>query len=88
MLYTMPDGRSFELDKVTRVSKVRDNGEDPNSIEYSTVSFHIHLSGNEVLNVSQNYHYADWSEQKKKLTGIRNDLLAALSEHNIEVDDS
>ena len=88
MLYTLPDGRSFELEKVIRVSGIRDEGEDARTIGYSSLSFHIHLSGNEVIEVAVHYLYADWAQQKKRLAAIRDDLLNAIHAQGGEVDDT
>ncbi len=88
MLYTLPDQRSFELEDIARVSNIRDHGDDPSSIVYSKISFHISFQGNEFIEVALQYHFADWAEQKMKLKGIRNDLLEAIRANGGEVDDS
>lgn len=85
MLYTLPDGREIDLDQVIRVSRIRDEGMDSNSIEYSKLSFHVYFSERETVEVWVQYHYADWAEQKKRLKQIRDDLLKAI---NGEVDDT
>ncbi len=87
MLYTLPDGRSFELDLVTRVSRIRDEGEDASSIEYSKLSFHIYFSDRDTIEVIQQYHYSDWAVQKKNLNRIRAELLNSIKNNGGEVDD-
>ncbi len=88
MLYTLPDGREIELEQVIRVSKIRDEGMDSNSIEYSKLTFHINLSDQETIEVCLQYHYADWAEQKKRLKQVRDDLLEAIWDNDLKVDDS
>jgi hypothetical protein len=88
MLYTLPDGRSFELEQVSRVSRIRDGGVDAGPIGYSKLAFHISFRGNEVIEVELPYLYSDWVEQKKKLNCIREGLLQSIREYGGEVDDS
>ncbi len=88
MLYTLPDGRSFEQEKINRISRIRDAGAEAGPIGYSTLSFHIDFRGNEVIEVSLKYLYSDWAEQKKKLTAIRSELLRSIRENGGDVDDS
>jgi hypothetical protein len=85
MRYVLPDGRSLELNDVVRVSKVRDMGEDASSIEYSKLSFCIYLKGNELIEVSEKYHFSDWSDKKKTLSLIREDLMKNLKDIHSDV---
>lgn len=86
MTYTLPDGRSFQLDKVLRISKIRDENVDKELVQYSNFYFHITLADAKSLVVSIKYLYSDWFEQKKKLEKIRDDLLKALQDRGLEVD--
>lgn len=88
MPYTLPDGRELDLERVIRVSKIRDEGIDSNSIEYSKLSFHIYLVDQEAIEVCLHYHYADWADRKKRLKQVRDDLLEALRDNDLKVDDT
>ena len=83
MEFILHDGKIIELEKVRRVSRIRDLGLENDSIEYSKIAFEIHLRGHNVIEVSERYHYADWSERMKKLTSVRNNLINALKEAGI-----
>ena len=83
MEFILHDGKIIELEKVRRVSRIRDLGLENDSIEYSKIAFEIHLRGHKVIEVSERYHYADWSERMKKLTSVRNNLINALKEAGI-----
>ncbi len=87
MKHTLPDGRSFQLENVLRVSKIRDEGLAGDLVEYSRLSFHITVADGEAIEVSFKYLYADWPEQKKRLSRIRENLLNALKDKGLEVDD-
>ncbi len=87
MIFDLPNGRSVALEDVIRVSRVRDLGVDASSIEYSKISFIIYLRGDDYLEITELYHYADWSEKKTKLTRLRNDLVAKWKEATGRVDD-
>jgi len=86
MTYTLPDGQSFKLDKVLRVSKIRDEDVNKELVQYSTLYFNITLADSKSIVVSIKYLYSDWAEQKKKLTQIREDVLKALQDSGLEVD--
>ncbi|MDD3464674.1 MAG: hypothetical protein PHH07_04235 [Candidatus Cloacimonetes bacterium] len=88
MLYSLPDGRCFELEQVSRVSRIRDEGMGFGPVDYSKLTFRISLRVNEVVEVTLLYLYSDWVEQKKKLASIRADLLKKLRDNGINVDDS
>ncbi|MBW6513986.1 MAG: hypothetical protein K0B87_04435 [Candidatus Syntrophosphaera sp.] len=75
MLYKLPDGREIVLEDVVRVSKVRDMGEDDRSIEMSKLSFTIYIGQEETIEVSEQYHFADWVDKKKKLDLVQHDLV-------------
>lgn len=80
MLYTLPDGRIVKLEDILRVSQVRDQGSDSNSIGYSKMSFTIHLKKREEIEVSKQYHFSDWAEAKIQLVHTREDLMAKWKE--------
>ena len=76
------------LDKVLRVSKIRDAGVTGDLVEYGRLSFNITVADSETIEVSFQYLYSDWPEQKKRLSQIREKLLEAIREMGLEVDDS
>ncbi len=76
MLYNLPNGKSIELDMVNRISRIRDQGEDAGSIGYRKMIFTIHLSNRDTVEVSEQYHFSDWSDKKRKLNNVRADLVA------------
>lgn len=80
MLYTLPDGKKVKLENILRISQVRDQGSDSNSIGYSKMTFTIHLKRREEIDVSQQYHFSDWAEAKVKLLHTREDLMAKWKE--------
>lgn len=75
MLYTLPNGKEIDIEKITTVSPVRDLGPDPLSIDLCRLGFNIHLRKKEIIQVSEHYHYNDWAEVRGKLNGIRNEIL-------------
>lgn len=75
MLYDLPDGRKVVLEDIVRISKVRDQGDDENSIGMSKMSFKIHLKNDEIIEIAEQYHFADWGKTKKDLEKIYADLL-------------
>ena len=75
MLYKLPDGREIVLEDVVRISKVRDQGDDDKSIELSKLSFTIFIGKEETIEVSEQYHFSDWAEKKKKLDLVQQDLV-------------
>ena len=87
MEFILPDGKIIELEKVRRVSRIRDLGLENDSIEYSKIAFEIHLKGHKIIEVGERYHYADWAEKLKKLTTIRNNLINALKEAGIQFEE-
>lgn len=76
MLYTLPNGQVIELEKVSRISNIRDQGEDRASIGFSKMVFTIHLDNRDKIDVIEQYHFADWSDKKRKLGMLRADLIA------------
>lgn len=75
MIYTLPDGHRLKLENVLRVSQVRDLGSDSGSIGYSKMAFTIHLTKHEELEITEQYHYSDWAEAKRKLIQTREELI-------------
>jgi hypothetical protein len=76
MSYTLPGGRLINLEDIVRISKIRDDGEDSSSIEYSKISFKVYLDNQEAIEVFEQYHFADWSDKRRKLAAIRDNLVA------------
>ncbi len=74
MNYTLPDGRAVQLEKIARISQVRDLGDDSSTIGSSKLAFYIHISGQTTLEVSEYYHFSDWVGAKFKLRRLREDL--------------
>lgn len=76
MLYDLPNGLSIDLIEVRRVSQIRDEGDDLGSIGYRKMVFFVHLKNHQSVEVSEQYHYSDWMDKKKKLNTVRSDLVS------------
>ncbi len=74
-LYTLPNGREVVLEEIIRLSKVRDQGDDERSIGLSKMSFSIYLKNNEMIEIIEKYHFADWGKTKKNLDKLHSDLM-------------
>ncbi len=79
MSYTLPSGRSINLENVVRISKIRDEG-DSSSIELSRISFRVYLDNQEAIEIFEQYHFADWSDKKRKLAAIRENLVTLVKQ--------
>ncbi len=74
MVYSLPDGKQVDLNRVRRISMVRDFGQDKTSIDKCKLGFSIHLDRREVIEVTDIYHYSDWAAVKKRMNDLRKDL--------------
>lgn len=75
MKFTLSDGTIIDLTRIISVSPVRDMGPDPDTISLSRIGFTIHLDQREFLQVTKQYHYADWPVVKKCLEKDRRELI-------------
>jgi hypothetical protein len=75
MIYSLPDGTSFDLQKVSEISEIKDYGEDEQTIDESTLCFTVRMVNGKSIKVSLNYHYNDWFNVYKELKEIRNDII-------------
>lgn len=75
MQYQLPNGTVVELSKIRSISRLRDLGECDQSIATCWMGFSILLSGREVIEVKDTYHYSDWAEVKLRLNGIRKEIM-------------
>jgi UDP-N-acetylmuramate-alanine ligase len=80
MVYTLPNGQVIELSTISSVSSIRDYGHDPKSIDKHMIGFTIRLKGREIVEVTENYHFSDWSEVKKRVKQLREDIIALWQE--------
>ena len=75
MNYTLPDGRTIDLAKVSSISKVRDFGRDSKTIDLHQIGFTIHLQRREIVEILDQYHYSDWAEVKTRLKRLREQII-------------
>lgn len=75
MQYTLPDGRTIDLQNVAEVNNIRDLGPDTNTISLSIIGFTIRMKDGESIQVTKRYHFCDWAQAKKDLEQIRKDIL-------------
>lgn len=76
MNYTLPSGQVIDLARVSSVSKVRDFGRDPKSIDRHMIGFTIHLQRREIVEVTDYYYFSDWAETKNRLKRLREDIIS------------
>jgi hypothetical protein len=84
MKHSLSDGTIVDLSKIASVSVVRDMGADRGSIVLSKMSFNIRLKDRSNLEITRNYHYADWATAKKALDKERQELLTKWEEYKAQ----
>lgn len=84
MVYTLADGTSIDLSKVSEVSDIKDYGEDEHTIDESTLCFTVRMVNGKSVKVSLNYHYNDWFSIYKELKEIRKDIITQWEKYKAE----
>ena len=74
-MYILPDGRQIDLSKVESISKIREYGQVEHIVEKHLIGFTIHLKNKEIIEVKDLYHYSDWSEVKRRMNKLREDII-------------
>ncbi|MDP2173385.1 MAG: hypothetical protein Q8M98_08300 [Candidatus Cloacimonadaceae bacterium] len=75
-MYKLPNGRQLKLEEVESVSRVKDLGQDTSTIGYSRLGFSIFMKSGRTVDVVDKYHFSDWADVKKKLSLIREEIVA------------
>jgi hypothetical protein len=77
MTYTLANGTSVDLSKISEISEIRDIGYDETTIEKSLIKFTIRFHNGSQIPVMMHYHFNDWHLVIKELRKIRSDLFSA-----------
>lgn len=88
MTYNLPSGKQIVLEDVIRVSKIRDQSTTDTCVFLSKLTFSIYLNGESTIEITEPYHFSDWSEKKLKLNQLRSDLVSRWKQVVKDGDDS
>lgn len=75
MIFTLNDGRSFDTKDIRDISAIRDYGEAKESIGMSKLAFTVYFRTGKSIQITDNYHFSDWAQAKKRLSEIREQII-------------
>jgi len=82
MLFKLPNGNELELEQVRSVSQIRDLDSSSQVMPVSRIGFTVSLKNREIVEVFEQYHYADWGPVKMRMKQLRETLISKIKEIN------